>query len=76
LEWAVSHGWTMGVEYRHYEFGDGRTTAFSACGAGAVGCNSPTLGAALERVKIGDTTDSVEARVSWRWGREPAAPLK
>jgi outer membrane immunogenic protein len=76
LEWAISPGWTTGIEYRHYEFGDGRTTGFSACGAGNPGCFSAAVGTPLERLKLGDTTDSVEARVSWRWGRPEAAPLK
>jgi hypothetical protein len=40
------------------------TTSPSACGTGATGCNSPAFGLPLENVKIGDTTDSVEARVS------------
>jgi outer membrane immunogenic protein len=76
VEWVVSHGWTLGVEYRHYDFGNATTTAFSPCSSASVGCNSAAVGTPLERVKIGDTTDSVEARVSWRWGRETAAPLK
>ena len=76
LEWAISPGWSTGIEYRHYEFDNRTTTAFSACAGSTPGCPFGAVGIPLERVKIGDTTDSVEARVTWRWGREPAAPLK
>jgi opacity protein-like surface antigen len=74
LEWAISPGWSTGIEYRHYEFDSGTTTAFCASTGGASGC--APLGSPLERVKFEATTDTVEARVSWRWGRPEAAPLK
>ena len=76
MEWAISPGWSTGIEYRHYEFDNRNTTAFSACAGSTPGCVFGAVGLPVERVKIGDTTDSVEARVTWRWGREPAAPLK
>jgi opacity protein-like surface antigen len=77
LEWAISPGWSTGIEYRHYEFDNRSTTAFTACAAPqSPGCPFVAIGSPLERVKIGDTTDSVEARVTWRWGRPEAAPLK
>jgi outer membrane immunogenic protein len=66
VEWAVSPGWTAGVEYRHYEFGSENTTAFD-----------PSHGTALENVRFVDpSADSITDRVSWRWGRPDAAPLK
>lgn len=67
LEWVVSPGWTVGIEYKHYEFEPRTTTAFSPAGG------------ALETVRFDATTDTVSARVSWRWdlpGLAPAAPLK
>jgi outer membrane immunogenic protein len=74
VEWAISPGWTAGVEYRHYEFDAGTTTAYCASSGGASGC--PKVGTPLENVKFDATTDTVSARVSWRWGRPDAAPLK
>jgi outer membrane immunogenic protein len=65
LEWAISPGWSTGIEYRHYEFEARNTTSFN-----------PATGGAVEPVRMDATTDSVEARVSWRWGRPEAAPLK
>jgi opacity protein-like surface antigen len=76
LEWAISPGWSTGIEYRHYEFDSGRTTAFSACAGSTPGCQSGAVGLPLEHVRLDATTDSVEARVTWRWGRPEAAPLK
>jgi opacity protein-like surface antigen len=64
FEWTVSPGWTTGLEYRHYEFDDKQTRAFTP----GVGVNGPTT--------MGATTDTVMARVSWRFGREAPAPLK
>ena len=74
VEWAISPGWTAGVEYRHYEFDSRDATAYCASTGGASLC--APLGTALEKVKFDATTDTVSARVSWRWGRPEAAPLK
>jgi outer membrane immunogenic protein len=77
LEWAISPGWSTGIEYRHYEFDTRGATAYSGCSAANTpGCNSPALGIPLENVKFTDTTDTISARVTWRWGRPEAAPLK
>jgi len=65
LEWAVSPGWTAGLEYRHYEFNSQDVRLFTPAGA---------LSGDFRHVD--PTTDSVAARVSWRWGRPEAAPLK
>jgi opacity protein-like surface antigen len=64
FEWQVSPGWTAGLEYKHYEFEDGSTTAHFPAGP------------ALETVRFDASTDSIAARVSWRWGRPEAKPLK
>jgi opacity protein-like surface antigen len=66
LEWAVSPGWTMGLEYRHYEFDAKTTVPFSSAGAAIPG----------DRYNLDPSTDSITARVSWKFGREAAAPLK
>jgi outer membrane immunogenic protein len=69
VEWAISPGWTTGIEYRHYEF-EGRSvdSTFHLGGPVGVGPSAPT--------SLDATTDTVTARVSWRWGRPDAAPLK
>jgi outer membrane immunogenic protein len=77
VEWAISPGWTTGLEYRHYDFDSASTIAYSACTTPVAGCPFATIGTPLERVRFSDTTDTIEMRVSWRWGREQAAaPLK
>jgi high affinity Mn2+ porin len=74
FEWQVSPGWTAGIEYRHYEFGDGTTTAF---GTGTTGFGQ---GVATVPAQFDASLDTITARVSWRWdipGRgAPARPLK
>jgi opacity protein-like surface antigen len=66
LEWAISPGWSTGIEYRHYDFDSATGPAFT-----------PT-GVLVEPHRVIDPqgTDMVTARVSWRWGRPDAAPLK
>jgi opacity protein-like surface antigen len=66
-EWAVSPGWSAGVEYRFYDFGDANKAAFTPSG---VQLGPPYLHFDPDNVQ------SVMARVSWRWGRPDAAPLK
>jgi opacity protein-like surface antigen len=86
FEWTISPGWTTGIEYRHYEFENRSTTAGTGCtpplavGGGVAGCPFAAgvpVGSPLEVLRFGDTTDTISARVTWRWGRpEAAAPLK
>jgi opacity protein-like surface antigen len=79
LEWAISPGWTTGIEYRHYDFGSRNVTAGTGCTSAVAGCPfapGVPIGTPLEGVRFSDTTDSVSARVTWRWGRPEAAPLK
>ncbi len=68
FEWAVTPGWTAGLEYRHYEFDD------------ATGPASTPAGVFVNDRRIDASTDTIAARVSWRWdipGRgAPARPLK
>ena len=89
VEWVVSPGWVMGFEYRHYEFDTANHQAF--CSGASLGTgvpNSVSCGLNLAVVsqglpvpgnnsRVDASTDSIMARVSWKWGREPtAAPLK
>src|SRR5215471_16532740 len=78
VEWAISPGWTTGIEYRHYDFGSRNTTAGTGCtapgpvGGGQAGCPFAVgvpIGTPLETVRFSDTTDTISARVTWRWGR-------
>jgi outer membrane immunogenic protein len=69
VEWIVSPGWIAGIEYRHYEFDNTSATTWTA---------QPTQGQPLERITTNASSDSITARMSWKFGREPAAapPLK
>jgi opacity protein-like surface antigen len=60
----VSPGWTAGIEYRHYDFDSTSTTTFTP------------VGVPVERLRQDLTTDSISARVSWKFSREALAPLK
>jgi outer membrane immunogenic protein len=64
VDWSVSPGWIAGIEYRHYEFDNNSVPVFTPAGALAT----------LARVE--GSTDTLMARVSWKFGREVAAPLK
>jgi len=67
VEWIVSPGWTAGIEYRHYDFDSTGTRTFST---------QPPQGVPVEGLRQDLTTDSISARVSWKFGREAPAPLK
>src|SRR5262249_15350260 len=63
VEWAISPGWTTGIEYRHYDFGSRNATASTACNSafattncawGAGGIPLP-FGSPLEPVRFSDT---------------------
>ena len=66
VEMALSHGWTVGLDYRHYDFGDKVATAFTPAGL------------FLEPAHFQDpTADVLTLRVSWKLGRpERVVPLK
>jgi opacity protein-like surface antigen len=66
VDMALSHGWTLGVEYRHYDFNDKTVAGFSPAGT------------FLEPVQFVDPSAEVfTVRVSWKLGRpEPVRPLK
>lgn len=66
VEWKISPGWTVGLEYRHYEFGDELMQTFDATGAPSG-----------EFRRLDPSMDSVTARVSWTFYRpDRLAPLK
>jgi len=69
VEWIVSPGWTAGLEYRHYEFDNTSVTTWTT---------QVTQGQPIERLTMSAGSDSITARMSWKFGREPAAapPLK
>jgi opacity protein-like surface antigen len=66
VEMALSHGWTIGLDYRHYDFDDKIRPAFTPAGT------------FLEPARFYDgTADVFTARVSWKLGRpEAVVPLK
>ncbi len=66
FEWAVSPGWTTGLEYRHYEF-DSKWQTPHTPGGSPIGVDINETDASV---------DTITARVSWRWGRPEAKPLK
>ena len=64
FEWRISPNWTAGVEYRHYDFGDNTVAAHTPAGA------------FLENAQFDATTETITARVSWKFGRPEVKPLK
>ena len=70
VDMALSHGWTVGLEYRHYDFGSAIDAAYSPVApTGTTGFQ--------EHVRFDTTSDLFTVRASWKLGRpEPAVPLK
>ena len=67
FDYVISPGWTAGLEYRHYDFGDATTIPFDATG----------VPRPQEIYRLDPSVDAITARVSWRWGRpDMPAPLK
>ena len=66
VEMAIAHGWTMGVEYRHYEFEE-QTFLTNFVGGGLTG----------DVRTVDPSMDAVTLRASWKFGRsERVGPLK
>jgi outer membrane immunogenic protein len=65
FDMALAHGWTIGLEYRHYEFGE---TTFLT--------NSPAGVLSADVRSVDPSMDTVSLRVSWKLGRPAPAPLK
>jgi len=70
VDFAIAHGWTVGLEYRHYDFG-----TYLGLGSGVVG---GLAGGPLpnDNANFSNTADTVALRVSWKLGRPEPAPLK
>jgi opacity protein-like surface antigen len=66
VDMALSHGWTVGLDYRHYDFDDKIVAAHTPAGG------------FLEPARFHDATaDIVTLRVSWKLGRDRCCePLK
>ena len=70
VDWQVAGGWTVGVDYRHYDFGSADIPASAIIG-GVWG------GLPNDNASFRDTVDTVTLRVSWKFGRpDCCAPLK
>ena len=63
---VISPGWTVGLEYRHYEFDSAFHLAFNSAGVEVLGSDN----------NMRASSDAVTLRTSWKFGREYAAPLK
>lgn len=67
-EWMVARNWTVGLEYRHYDFGDDSSTLYTSAPA-------PIVAAAIHSTDA--TVDTITLRVNWLFNRpEVARPLK
>ena len=67
VDMALGHGWTIGLEYRHYDFGDELYVPFTPAGL-------PVFG---DRNVADVSLDTVALRVSWKLGRpDRVVPLK
>jgi len=73
VEWMVSPGWFMGLDYRHYEFDSANHIGFCS---GATPVCAPQGVLSGINSSVDATTDSITARVSWKFGRDYGAPLK
>jgi opacity protein-like surface antigen len=70
VDWAIAQGWTIGIDYRHYEFDTNLETARAI--VGGVWGSVPNDNAAFDM-----SADIVTMRVSWKFGRpDCCAPLK
>jgi outer membrane immunogenic protein len=66
VDMAIASNWTIGVEYRHYEFDTAFNLAHTPAGVEVAGSDS----------NMDASSDAVNLRVSWKFGRPEAAPLK
>ena len=66
VDMALAAGWTVGLEYRHYDFGSDIVETHNAAGAPSG-----------EFRNVDVTTDTLSLRVSWKLGRpDRVSPLK
>jgi outer membrane immunogenic protein len=65
VEMALAAGWSMAIDYRHYDFGDATEPGHTPGGA------------FIEPWRFDASSDILTLRVSWKLGRpEPVRPLK
>ena len=64
-EMALAAGWTIGLEYRHYDFGD-----FGTLWHNAGTTTSPTGSITCCPGSVDATLDTVTFRASWKFGRK------
>ena len=70
VDMAVAHGWTIGLEYRHYEFDEATYAPTRTVAAtGLLDLSQPAN-------RVDATSDIVTLRASWKFGRSAPAPLK
>jgi opacity protein-like surface antigen len=70
VDMALSHGWTVGLEYRHYDFDEGTYHVTRTLAGGVIDISQPSN---LADVSL----DTLTLRVSWKFGRpERVVPLK
>jgi len=70
IDMALAHGWTIGLEYRHYEFSDASYQPAANLLLGGVGLGTP--------FDADVVLDTVTLRASWKFDRPApaAAPMK
>ena len=66
IDWAIARDWTIGIEYRHYDFGDEFYNRHNGLGTPVLGDNG-TVSANL---------DTVTFRASWKFSRDTYEALK
>jgi len=66
VEWTISPGWSVGLEYRHYDFSDETYLRHTPAGAPVPG----------DTANVGVGLDTVTVRASWRFDRPEPRPLK
>ena len=65
VDMALAHGWTVGLEYRHYEYGDNVYNFHTPAG----------VVAPLEQSTSDVSLDTFTVRVNWKFDRPDRAPV-
>jgi opacity protein-like surface antigen len=74
FDMVVAPGWTTGLEYRHYDFGNASSTTFATGAGGAALQGTP-----IETLTQNATVDTIALRLTYKWdipGRYAAPPMK
>jgi opacity protein-like surface antigen len=70
VDFAMAAGWTIGIEYRHYEFDE------ATYNPSRIVASTGLLDLSQPANRADATSDIVTLRASWKLGRPEAAPLK